>query len=101
MKYDVLPLDDRLLGGSIPTSPAARADRREDTGPVRRHGTAAGERVLNIKNKSHSITADIVVPEKAPKACSSRRAADIGGWSLYAKDGTLKYCYNWAASSAS
>jgi arylsulfatase len=26
---------------------------------------------------------------------SSSQGANIGGWSLYAKDGKLKYCYNW------
>ena len=51
--------------------------------------------VLSIKNKSHSVTAEIVVPEKGAEGVIISQGANIGGWSLYAKDGKLKYCYNW------
>jgi arylsulfatase len=51
--------------------------------------------VLNIKNKSHSVTAEIVVPEKGAEGVIIAQGANIGGWSLYAKDGKLRYCYNW------
>jgi arylsulfatase len=51
--------------------------------------------VLNIKNKSHSVTAEIVVPEGGAEGVIVSQGANIGGWSLYAKDGKLKYCYNW------
>ena len=50
--------------------------------------------VLNIKNKSHSVTAEIVVPESGAEGVIIAQGANIGGWSLYAKDGKLKYCYN-------
>jgi len=50
--------------------------------------------VLNIKNKSHSITAEIVVPKKGAEGVIIAQGANIGGWSLYAKNGKLKYCYN-------
>ena len=51
--------------------------------------------VLNVKNKSHSVTAEIVVPQGGAEGVIIAQGADIGGWSLYAKDGKLKYCYNW------
>jgi arylsulfatase len=51
--------------------------------------------VLNLKNKSHSVTAEIVVPDKGAQGVIIAQGANIGGWSLYAKDGKLKYCYNW------
>jgi arylsulfatase len=51
--------------------------------------------VLNIKNKSHSVTAEIVVPEKGAEGVIIAQGANIGGWSLYAHEGKLKYCYNW------
>jgi arylsulfatase len=51
--------------------------------------------VLNIKNKSHSVTAEIVVPEKGAEGVIIAQGANIGGWSLYARNGKLKYCYNW------
>jgi arylsulfatase len=50
--------------------------------------------VLNIKNKSHSVTAEIVVPETGAEGVIIAQGANIGGWSLYAKAGKLKYCYN-------
>jgi hypothetical protein len=52
--------------------------------------------VLSIKNKSHSITAEIEVPEKGAEGVIVAQGANIGGWSLYAKNGKLKYCYNLA-----
>ena len=50
--------------------------------------------VLNIKNKSHSVTAEIVVPKSGAEGVIIAQGANIGGWSLYAKSGKLKYCYN-------
>jgi hypothetical protein len=50
--------------------------------------------VVSIKNKSHSVTAEIVVPASCPKGVIVAQGANIDGWSLYAKDGKLKYCYN-------
>jgi len=51
--------------------------------------------VLNLKNKSHSVTAEIEVPPSGAEGVIISQGANIGGWSLYAKDGKLKYCYNW------
>jgi arylsulfatase len=51
--------------------------------------------VLNLKNKSHSVTAQIVVPPGGAEGVIIAQGADIGGWSLYAKGSKLRYCYNW------
>jgi len=51
--------------------------------------------VLNLKNKSHSVTAGIVVPKGGAEGVIIAQGANIGGWSLYAKAGKLKYCYNY------
>ena len=95
-RYKVLPLDDRMVGEdeSGYRRPAG-ADQGQDAAPLRRHGTPVENCVLNIKNKSHSVTAEIVVPEKGAEGVIISQGANIGGWSLYAKDGKLKYCYNW------
>jgi arylsulfatase len=58
-------------------------------------GRLSENAVLNIKNKSHSVTAEIDVPEQGAEGVIISQGADIGGWSLYAKGGKLKYCYNW------
>jgi arylsulfatase len=50
--------------------------------------------VLNIKNKSHAVTAEIEVPRSGAEGVIIAQGANIGGWSLYAKGGKLKYCYN-------
>jgi hypothetical protein len=50
--------------------------------------------VLNIKNKSHAVTAEIEVPKSGAEGVIIAQGANIGGWSLYAKGGKLKYCYN-------
>jgi arylsulfatase len=50
--------------------------------------------VINVKNKSHSVTAEIVAPEQGAEGVIVAQGANIGGWSLYAKQGRLKYCYN-------
>jgi arylsulfatase len=49
---------------------------------------------VNIKNKSHAVTAEIVVPKAGAEGVIVAQGGNIGGWSLYAKGGKLKYCYN-------
>jgi hypothetical protein len=50
--------------------------------------------VLNIKNKSHAVTAEIDIPASGAEGVIIAQGANIGGWSLYAKNNKLKYCYN-------
>jgi arylsulfatase len=58
-------------------------------------GRLSENSVINIKNKSHSVTAEIVVPASGPvEGVIVAQGGNIGGWSLYAKNGKLKYCYN-------
>ena len=53
--------------------------------------------LINIKNKSHSITAQVIVPEGKPcEGVILSQGGFAGGWILYVKDGHLKYCYNFA-----
>src|SRR6202046_946635 len=57
-------------------------------------GRLSESSVLNIKNNSHSVTAEIVVPPTGAEGVIVAQGGNIGGWSLYAKGGKLKYCYN-------
>jgi arylsulfatase len=57
-------------------------------------GRLSENSVLNLKNKSHSVTAVIDVPKKGADGVIVAQGGNIGGWSLYAKAGKLKYCYN-------
>ena len=93
--YNVLPLDDRA---------AERLDPDRAGRPVLIRGKTqllfggmgrlSENCVVNIKNKSHSVTAEIVVPQQGAQGVIIAQGANIGGWSLYAHDGKLKYCYN-------
>jgi arylsulfatase len=57
-------------------------------------GRLSENSVLNMKNKSHAVTAEIVVPTTGAEGVIVAQGGNIGGWSLYAKEGKLKYCYN-------
>jgi arylsulfatase len=53
--------------------------------------------VINVKNKSHSVTAQVLVPEGKPcEGVILSQGGFAGGWILYVKDGHLSYCYNFA-----
>ena len=86
-RYNVLPLDDRLLERFNPDL-AGRPVLIDGKTQVLLGGMGRLRRtcVLNIKNKSHSVTAEIVVPEKGADGVIIAQGANIGGWSLYAKE---------------
>src|SRR5208283_1395342 len=52
--------------------------------------------VLNTKNKSHSISAQLDVPEAGAAGVIIAQGGKFGGWALYAKGGKPAYCYNFA-----
>jgi arylsulfatase len=56
-------------------------------------GLAEGSVVI-VKNKSHAVTAEVVVPASGANGVIVAQGGSVGGWSLYAKDGRLKYCYD-------
>ena len=50
--------------------------------------------IITLKNKSHSITAEIEVPEGGATGTIVAQGGAFGGWSLYAFEGRPAYCYN-------
>jgi hypothetical protein len=50
--------------------------------------------VLALKNKSHSVTAEVVVPDGDANGVIITQGGEVGGWALYALGGKLKYCFN-------
>jgi hypothetical protein len=75
------------------------ADREPELAPMLHRRAAAwnqdaGDSVVNIKNKSHAVTAEVVVPDSGAEGVIIAQGGSIGGWSLYAKDGKPRYCYN-------
>ena len=94
-RYKVLPIDDRILEKMNPDTAGRPVVVKGKTQLLFGNMGRLGENsVLNIKNKSHAVTAQIVVPESGAEGVIIAQGANIGGWSLYAKGGKLKYCYN-------
>ncbi len=94
-KYNVLPLDDRV-GERINSDLAGRPVLIRGNSQILfgSMGRLSENSVINMKNKSHSVTADIVVPDGGAEGVIIAQGGNIGGWSLYASGGKLKYCYN-------
>jgi arylsulfatase len=94
-RYNVLPMDDRA---------AERFDPDQAGRPVLIKGNTqilfggmgrlSENSVVNVKNKSHAVTAEIDVPASGAEGVIIAQGGNIGGWVLYAKGGKLKYCYN-------
>jgi arylsulfatase A-like enzyme len=92
-RYQVLPLSN--LGGFVwiwqpwPSAHRKRFVYRRGGAPV--EWSAA----VNIKNVSHSITARVLVPKDRAEGVLLADGARFGGYSLYVKDGSLCYTYNY------
>ena len=50
--------------------------------------------LMHMKNKSYSVTAEVEIPKSGAKGVIIAQGGNTNGWSLYAKDGKLKHCYN-------
>jgi len=94
-RYNVLPLDDDL-GKKMNPDTAGRPTLIKGKTQLLFSGMGrlSENCVLNLKNKSHSISAQIIVPKGGAQGVIVCQGGNIGGWSLYAKGGKLKYCYN-------
>jgi hypothetical protein len=50
---------------------------------------------INLKNRSHTITAVLDIPPAGASGVILCQAGRFGGWSLYLKDGKPTYTYNY------
>jgi arylsulfatase len=95
VRYNVLPLDDDLAKRFNPDTAGRPTLIKGKTQLLFGGMGHLGENcVVSIKNKSHAVTAEIEVPEGGAQGVIVAQGANIGGWSLYAHEGRLKYCYN-------
>jgi arylsulfatase len=94
-KYNVLPLDDRRIerfnAELVGRPELVKGNSQLLFGGM---GRLSENSVLNIKNKSHAVTAEVVVPEAGAEGVILAQGGAFAGWSLYAHDGRLTYCYN-------
>jgi len=94
-RYNVFPLDDR------------RVERFNDDlagRPVLIQGQSqllfrgmkrlSESSVINIKNKSHAVSAEVVVPDGGGNGVLIAQGGAYAGWSLYLHEGKPAYCYN-------
>ena len=94
-KYNVFPLDDRRVerfNSDLAGRPMLVKGNRQIL--FSGMGRLTENTVVNIKNKSHAVTAEVVVPDGAANGVIIAQGGAFGGWSLYAKDGKPAYCYN-------
>ncbi len=95
-KNQVLPLDDRVFERAVAAMvgrPDLMAGRTSLT--LGEGMTGMMENVfLNVKNKSVTITAEVVVPEGGGNGALLVQGGRFGGWALYVKNGVPGYDYN-------
>ena len=95
MKYNVLPLDDRRverLNSDMAGRPTlVKGNSQLLFGEM---GRLPENCVLVMKNKSFSITAEVVVPSQGAEGVILHQGGAFGGMSLYVKNGKAKFAYN-------
>ena len=95
VKYNVLPLDDRFAERANPELAGrpqlVKGNRQLLFGGM---GRLTESSIINYKNKSHAVTAELVVPTSGAQGVIVSVGGIAGGWTLYAKDGKPKYTYN-------
>ena len=94
-KYNVLPLDDRRIerfnADLVGRPELVKGNSQLLFGGM---GRLSENSLINIKNKSHAVTAEVVVPEAGAEGVIIAQGGAFAGWSLYLKDGRPTYCYN-------
>ncbi len=97
VKYNVLPLDDRrqeLFNPKIAGRPDLMFGRKSLTLYEGMTGLLEND-FINTKNTSFEIVADIETGDKPANGVIVSQGGAFGGWSLYVKDGTPIYMYNY------
>jgi arylsulfatase len=94
-KHDVLPLDDRRIERFNPDL-AGRPQlvRGKSQLLFGGMGRLTESSVLNVKNKSHAVTAEVEAPDGGAEGVIVAQGGAFGGWVLYVAGGRLKYCHN-------
>jgi len=97
VKYSVLPIDDRSIERFNPAL-AGRPDLMGGRTSLTVYEGMTGmmeNAFINVKNRSHSITAEVEIPSGGANGVVIAQAGRFAGWSLYFKGGKPEYVYNW------
>jgi arylsulfatase A-like enzyme len=94
-KYNVLPLDDRRVE-RVSSALAGRPTLIQGNSQLLFGGMGrlSEHSVIDIKNRSHAVTAQIEVPADSPTGVLIAQGGAFGGWVLYVLNGKPAYCYN-------
>jgi len=94
-KYHVLPIDDRGAERMNPEMAGRPSLIRGDSQLFfPGMGRLSENSVVNIKNKSFSVTAAIDAPATGAEGVLIAQGGRFGGWALYTKAGKAKFVYN-------
>jgi len=93
-KYHVLPVDGRGQQRIADERPVLAVDRTRytyypGTQPVPANVAA------KVLNRSHSITADVEIPEGGAEGVLASAGGVDGGYTFYVQDGSLRYAYSY------
>ena len=94
-RYNVLPLDDRRVE-RVSSQLAGRPTLIQGNTQLLFGGMGrlSEHSVIDIKNRSHSVTAEIVVPDDKANGVVIAQGGAFGGWTVYLLEGKPAYCYN-------
>lgn len=95
-KYKVLPIDGRVQMRAAEERPTIAPPRTSYTFYPNTQKIPAFA-VANVLNRSHSITADVEIPEKGAEGVLFCSGGMEGGFTLYVKDDKLHYVHNLVA----
>ncbi|WP_024757520.1 arylsulfatase [Streptomyces exfoliatus] len=97
-RFNVLPLDDRTAERfSAEISGRPELITAETQLLYSGMGRLTEGSLLNVKNKSFSVTAEVVSTDGPVSGVILAQGGSFGGWSLYAKQGRAKFAYNLCA----
>ena len=94
-RFNVLPMDIRSaerMNPSIAGWPELITGTTQTFYPGMRR--LSENTTINIKNRSYTVTAKLVVPESGAEGVLIAQGGAYGGWSVYATGGQLAYAYN-------
>ncbi len=101
-KYRVLPIDDRVIeraNAQVAGRPDLMGGRKTLTLYDGMKGMSENV-FINIKNHSHTITAEVEIPAAGANGALLVQGGRFGGWALYFKDGKPSYTYNFLGMKA-
>lgn len=93
-RHQVLPLDDRGIERVLDDA-SRRPQIVTGTSQIVFNGMELNvHAVLDVKNRSHALTANVVIPASGARGVIFAQGTNFGGYALYAPEGRLKYVYN-------